>query len=362
MLSFGANFHSERERIEDEQGIEKLYKDVTTGNLRRKRGADYDLSDSDDGGEARRRMKRRQFAKMQKALYADERVKKMAKNPGNQAFLRAMQDQESDDEMNLLDMGEPAEEEQTSTATPPHNDEDQTVPDSQPRKALGDAAENHRAPAHLRRTKDGKKPAHIGEVRQTLSSLLEERESSIIPATQAGSDSERDDEEGDEVIRPSSFRSDKENDAPNPRRGRVAVVDRISLKRNNSSNVSASRLAFATNGPTSSAIKIPAFLRRASSAASSSLGSVATATTSSTTPGAAGGFVDEGKIKKPTGARGRSGIHGFGSARTGAGMAAESEAMAKVRESERRRQEKRARGAERRMGAVGGLLGKGSFE
>ncbi len=55
--------------------MEKLFKDITTGMLRRKRGAgDYDLSDSDDGGEAKRRMKRRQFAKMQKALFADERV------------------------------------------------------------------------------------------------------------------------------------------------------------------------------------------------------------------------------------------------------------------------------------------------
>ncbi|KAK0384917.1 hypothetical protein NLU13_7396 [Sarocladium strictum] len=359
-----AAFYAERERIEDEQGMEKLYKDVTTGNLRRKRGADYDLSDSDDGGEARRRMKRRQFAKMQKALYADERVKKIAENPGNQAFLRTIQDQGSDDEMDLLGMDEPAEEEQNSTATPPGINEGQTVPDSQPRKALGDAAENHRAPAHLRRTKDGKKPSHIGEVRQTLSSLLEEREASIIPATQADSDSEDEDESN--ISRQASFRSDKENDGPNPRRGRVAVVDRISLKRNNSSAVSTSRLAFATtaNGPGASAIKIPAFLRRASSAASSSLGSVATtsSTTGAATATATGSFGEEAKIKKPTGARGRSGIHGFGSARGGAGMAAESEAMAKVRESERRRQAKRAKGAERRMGAVGGLLGKGSFE
>lgn len=338
--------------------MEKLYKDVTTGMLRRKRGADYDLSDSDDGGEARRRMKRRNFEKMRKALYADEAVKKMAKDPGNQAFLRTIEDQGSDDEMGLLDGTEPAVEESSAATPPQQDDESQTVPDSQPRKALGDAAKNHRAPAHLRRTHNGKKPSHIGEVRETLSSLLEEAEGSVIPATQAGSDSEGEEEETE--VKQSSFRSDKENDAPNPRRGRLAVVDRISLKRNSSSNLSASRLAFATTGSTGSGVKVPAFLRRASSAAGSNLSS--TATSSHTAAAAAGGgFGEEAKIKKPQGARGRSGIHGFGAAR-GTGAVAESEAMAKVRESERRRMEKRAKGAERRMGAVGGLLGKGSFD
>ncbi|KAH8170689.1 MRC1-like domain-containing protein [Sarocladium implicatum] len=352
-----AAFYAERERMEDEQGMEKLYKDVTTGMLRRKRGMDYDLSDSDDGGEARRKMKRRQHAKMRQALYADERIEKIAKDPGNQAFLRTIEDQGSEDEMDIFDGTEDVEEEH-STATPPRNDfESQTVPDSQPRKALGEGGENPRAPAYLRRTKNGKKPADLGDVRKTLSNLLEDAEGSVIPATQAGEDSEEEEDEATNEVRQASFRSDKENDAPNPRRGRVAVVDRISLKRNSSSNMSASRLAFATTDSTGSGIKVPMFLHRASSAAGSNLSSTSS---SPSTAAAGGGFGEEAKIKKPQGARGRSGIHGFGSAR-GAGAVAESEAMAKVRESERRRMEKRARGAERRMGAVGGLLGKGSF-
>ena len=45
--------------------------------LRRKRGADYDLSDSDDEGEARRRRKQREFAKMRKALLEDEEIGKI---------------------------------------------------------------------------------------------------------------------------------------------------------------------------------------------------------------------------------------------------------------------------------------------
>ena len=64
-----------------------------------------------------------------------------------------------------------------------------------------------------------------------------------------------------------------------------------------------------------------------------------------------GGFGDDAKIKKAAGKR--SGINAF---------ARENERRAKLAESERRRQEKKVKGAERRIGVVGGLLGKGSFE
>ena len=126
---------SDRERANDEKEVEKLFKDITTGMLRRKRGADYDLSDEDDGGEARRRMKRRQFAKMQKALFSDERVKKIAENPGNQAFLRTIEDHGSDDEMDFLDFA--ASQEQGDSQSQEETDSEkrpETIPDSQPAK------------------------------------------------------------------------------------------------------------------------------------------------------------------------------------------------------------------------------------
>lgn len=332
--------------------MQKLFKDITSGMLRRKRGADYDLSDSDDGGEARRRRKRQQFAKMQKALFADERVKKMAENPGNQAFLRSIEDRGSDDDMDFLDVTEDLVREDSQSQSQSAQDDGQVVPDSQPRPALGAAAEN-RAPAHMRRTKGGRKPANIGEVRETLSNLLDEgREVSVIPATEIGSDSEREEEEGDT----SSIRSDKENHAPNPRRGRQMVVDRITLKRNSSSVTSTggnSRLAFAAQA-SSSTFKVPALLRRATtnSLKSSSSGSSGGATSvAGDGGGSAGGFGEDAKIKKA--ASKRSGINAF---------ARENERRAKLAENERRRQEKKVRGAERRIGVVGGLLGKGSFE
>lgn len=287
--------------------------------LRRKRGADYDLDDSDDDGEARRRMKRRQFAKMQKALFSDERVKKMAEDPGNQAFLRTIEDHGSDEEVDLLVVDEP--ESQSSQSA---SQEAQVVPDSQPTPL---AATQNRAPARMRRTGGGKKPSNIGEVRETLSNLLEEPQGSIIPATEAGSDSE------DE-----NPRSDKENRSPNRR-----VVDRISLKRTSSNISIGGRVAFSASSTT--AFKVPMLLRRATT--NSSI--MSTTSTSSDTSGA-GGFGEENKIKKTAGKR--SGV---------ISRVKEIEGQAKIQESERRREERKIKGAERRRGVVGGLLGRGSF-
>ncbi|KAF5673314.1 URK1-like protein [Fusarium heterosporum] len=333
-----AGFYADRARAEDEKQVERLFKDITTGMLRRKRGEGYDLDDSDDDGEARRRMKRRNFAKMQKALFADERVKKIAEKPGNEAFLKTIEDRGSDDEMDFLDAPEEINESSQSQSQEDIGNT-QTVPDSQPQKVLGPA--ENRPPGHLRRTRDGKKPSNIGEVRETLSDLLEEPHGSVIPATEAGSDSE--DEEG----APSQERSDKENNGPNPRRGRVAIVDRISLKRNSSSNVSTGRLAFAS--ASNSSFKVPALLRRATT---NSFVSGSASTTSSSAPSTqANGFGEEAKIKK--GASKKSGVHAF---------ARDSERRAKLEQNERKREERKVKGAERRIGVVGGLLGKGSFE
>lgn len=319
---------------------------------KRKGGADYDLSDEDDGGEARRRMKRRQFAKMQKALFTDERISKVAENPRNQAFMRTIEDAGSDEEMDFI--FEPPSQPQGNESQSQSEAQDQqntTVPDSQP-PAAGQARNDGsmRPPAAARRTKDGKKPSNIGEIRETLSNLLEEGPSgnTVISATDLGSDSEGDDEGG---------RSDKEN--ANPRRNsRHTVVDRISLKRQSSSNVSATgtgRMAFAAPSASGGggSFKVPALLRRAttnsslmSSGTSSSAGGSA-----ATGNGSGGGFGDEGKIKKNAGKR--SGINYF---------ARENDRRAALAESQKRREAKKWKGAEGRSKAVGGLFGAGKFE
>ncbi|KAI1341416.1 MRC1-like domain-containing protein [Xylariaceae sp. FL0016] len=372
-----AGLFADRERAADAAQVDKLFRDITTGMLRkRRRGGngnnDFDLSDSDDGGEARRRMKRRQFAKMQKALFADERIGKIAENPRNAAFLKSIEDRGSDEEWEFGDnFTEPGtgsgcedsqDKEKSQEDKSKEAEDEERIPDSQPnigRKRTRTDEHAARPPPNARRTKDGVRPASITDVRRELSSLLEEPnasvDSSIVPATEVGSDSE--DERESE--RPSS--SNKENYRP-------SVVDRISLKRNssavsNGSTGPASRLAFVAPASSSSGFKVPALLRRATTNSLMSSSSSSTLSASNSGPQASAGrngaaslnkansFSEEGKLKKNAGKR--SGINYF---------ARENERRAKVQEKEKRREEKKWKGAEGRGRAVGGLFGGGSFE
>ncbi|KAB5555001.1 MRC1-like domain-containing protein [Coniochaeta sp. 2T2.1] len=359
-------FYADRERANDEKQVEKLFKDITTGMLRRKRGADYDLSDSDDGGEAKRRMKRRQFAKMQKALFSDERISKVAENPRTQAFLKTIEDRGSDDEMDFLFA--------PSAPVPDSQDDSQSqekdvVPNSQPQAATT------RAPAAQRRTKIDRKPTTIGDIRASLSNLLDEPASglSVIPSTDLESSDHSADEadaEDDDAATITETDSNKENHNPNPRRttaGRAAVVDRITLKRNSSSSVSTDsssststssrtgRLAFAAPASSAGGFKVPALLRRATTNSLMSGGSTAGSSVSTLGAAAAtsggGGFGEEGKIKRNAGKK--SGINYF---------ARENERRAAVKESEKRREARKWKGAEGRGKVVGNLFGGGKFE
>jgi mediator of replication checkpoint protein 1 len=349
--------HSDRERASDEKQVEKLFRDITSGMLRRKRGADYDLSDSDDGGEARRRMKRRQFAKMQKALFADERISKVAENPKTQAFLRTIEDRGDDEEMDFLFETPAPESEDTQTSS---QSTDIVVPASQPQERL---------PAAQRRTKPSKKPTTIGDIRASLSNLLEEdfipSTSQVIPGTASdASDAEDDDEDEDTLTT-----ANKENTHPNvttggtnPRRSgpRPQVIDRISLKRNSSSNLSTTssttsstgRQAFTTATASASSFNVPALLRKATTNASSFSGPAPShSITGGGGGGGAGGFGEESKIKRNAGKK--SGINYF---------ARENERRAALAESEKRREARKVRGAEGRSDVVKGLFGGGKFE
>ncbi|KAK1469156.1 MRC1-like domain-containing protein [Colletotrichum melonis] len=368
-----AALHADNERQSDEKMVDKLFHDITTGMLRRKRGADYDLSDSDDGGEARRRLKRRQFQKMQQALFADERIKKIAEKPGNQAFLRTIEDRGSDEEMDFLDFApEPTETEDSQSQE--QQQQQTTVPDSQPgaqRAPLASNAANVPSTTNARRTKDGKRPSNLGEIRESVSSLLEDL-NEVIPATDPHSDSEADDEEAQP--------SNKENRSPgkNPRRtnSRQVVVDRLTMKRQSSSNMSttSSKLAFAMPNAAASAssggssFRVPALLRRATTNSSvlssqgSGGGSIGGgisgsgasnggAAAFSARGGGGGGFGDDGKIKKN--ASKKSGV---------SALARENERRAAIQENEKRREARKWKGAERRHQAVNGLFGSGKFE
>lgn len=311
--------------------------------LRRKRAGNWDdLSDDDDDGEARRRMKRRQFAKMQRALFADERISKVAENPRNQAFLRTIEDRGSDDEMDFIFAPPPAVEREDSQSSSVASGI--TIPASQPIQTTS------RNPRRI--AKEGKKPSNLGEIRESLSNLLDEPlNSSVIPATEVASSSE-DEDEDDSRSQPSnsgnsSSSSNKEN--RNPRRNHN-VVDRINLKRNASTTSSANRLAFATTSSTgggSGTFKVPALLRRATTNSLLSTSSSSSKTSTNSTTRA-----DENMKIKKTACK-RSGV---------SYLARENERRAAVAEKERRREERKWRGAEGRVKAVGGLFGSGRFE
>ena len=329
--------------------------------LRRRRGADYDLSDSDDDGEARRRMKQKKFAKMQKALLADEKLGKFAENPKRQAFLRAIEDRGSEDEMDFLE--DFVEKETGDSQSQSQAEDSQRIPDSQPEVVMGppkrkraDEAEEAsvRLPPHLRRTKPAKKPSNMAEIRESLSSLIEEPNQMSAPDN---SDSETDEEL--EIEAEFNVGSGKEKNKENRdpfalRRTNIQTVDRIALKRDSSSSLSANaRLAFVTSSSLPG-FKVPALLRRATTNSSIVSGSSTTNSAMSggmsATERMAGGATVEG-VKRGGGKN--SGVHFF---------AREKERKAAVMKTEKRKEQKRFKGAEVRRKVVGGLFGGGKFD
>jgi mediator of replication checkpoint protein 1 len=338
-----AAFYADRERAADEQQVNKLFKDITSGMLRKKRGADYDLSDSDDDGEARRRMKRREFAKMRKALLEDEQIGKIAENPKRAAFLRAIEDRGDDQDMIFLD-DEIVDAENAASSQPMADDEDSqdatVVPNSQPdaapsalkRKATTEP--QARPPPNLRRTRAlaSKRPTSLSEIRASVSSLIDDPNAMHAPAEDSDSDIEIEGTESDGG-------KGKENHDPFARRhAGSAVVDRMSLKRQSSTEMSsATRLAFAASSATAG-FKVPPLLRRATtnSSAASSTGSFG------------GGAAGDSKAAPKKG----KGVAFF---------TREEERTKDIREGERKRQEILLKGVEGRRRAVGGLFGRGSF-
>jgi len=327
--------------------------------LRRKRGADYDLSDSDDGGEARQRRKRKEFAKMRKALLADERIGKIAENPKKQAFLRAIEDRGSDDDASFLDDFAEQDDNTDSQSQSQNEEIQQRIPDSQPeimgspkRKHTNDTAES-RPPPHLRRTKPAKKPSTLSEIRDSLSSLIEDPNSVITPVD-SGSDSE-DELEIEGSPEELGMQKDKENRDPFAlRRTGAPVIDRISLKRQSSNTVSTNtRLAFA-HPSSAPGFKVPALLRRATT--NNSLASGSTSTSSSVTGVMSG-------TERMAGGNGSDGVKRGGGKNSGVHyFARESERRAAVVKTEKRREKKRFKGVEVRRKVVGGLFGGGKFE
>ncbi|OAX84279.1 hypothetical protein ACJ72_01344 [Emergomyces africanus] len=201
-----AALNANHSRQQDEQQVNKLMRDITTGALRRRRGAggdDLDLSDSDDERlAARRRAKRREFEKMRKALLADEKIGKIAVDPKKSAFLRTIEDRDVDNDvpmMDFLENGNTSSSQDTSSQdnTTGHHQQQHGEGDDESaeqgdvsnginnkRKRPLDQSDpdalNRRAPPHMRRTAESairKKPLTLAEIRESVSFLLEGDES-----------------------------------------------------------------------------------------------------------------------------------------------------------------------------------------
>jgi mediator of replication checkpoint protein 1 len=177
--------------------VSKLLQDITTGRLRRKRGAggfdDLDLSDDESAHARRREAKRREFAKMRRELLvnSDERLGKIAEDPKKVAFLKALEDRDDEDDVNLdLEFHEADPESQSQSQSQPQEIATEAVPNSgdltleaeakpadrEPLQPAQADALNRAAPVPERRRKavNDRRPQTLAEIRESVSFLVED--------------------------------------------------------------------------------------------------------------------------------------------------------------------------------------------
>lgn len=289
----------------DEKQVSKLLRDITTGALRRRRAGDddLDLDDSDDERMRRRREKRREFERMSRALLADEKVGELADNPKKAAFFRAIEDRDSDDEMDLDFLEEESGSQDNGSSEEVQQDTshgDTVTGGSNKRKrplepSAADIA--NRPPPHLRRTAASavsKKPSTLAEIRETLSFLTETPEYDSFHEDASVDDEQ--DEHDDDDSKPSNEEynaaeasKDRFPVPSNPRRTRGPVVDRLALLRQASSNSASlnGKVAFqslSSKDPTARiGFRPPPLLRRVTTGSSSSASSLSSSSSSTST-------------------------------------------------------------------------------
>ncbi|EEH41062.1 hypothetical protein PAAG_03348 [Paracoccidioides lutzii Pb01] len=420
-----AALNATHSRQQDEQQVNKLMRDITTGALGRRRGAatdDLDLSDSDDERiAARRRAKRREFAKMRKALLADEKIGMIAEDPKKSAFLRTIEDRDVDSDTPMAEfLGGDDDGDGTSSQNTPEQDvvmagqleglENRhlaaTNNNNNRKRPLDQSAHdavNRRPPPHLRRKAGGvtiKKPSTLAEIRESVSFLLEgdepnesepltgdillsdeERPEEVRRAREGTTDEGQDDElethlfsngcgdgngGSDRASSSSSGRgSGSTHSNPRRRRPRGKVVDRLSLRRQASSNAASTSTSTtpstSTSGPrqaffSTTTTSVPAFTRppplihRATSnlsvssvtTAESGVSVVTTGYSVSVTEGGCGGGGKKGSVNYYAAAR-------------------ERQRQWEVRRGERTRAGGKG-GGKVVEGVLGGLLGGGEWE
>lgn len=189
-----AALHADKERAEDSAAVSKLLQDITSGRLRRKRGAggfdDLDLSDEESAYARRREAKRREFAKIRRELLvnSDERIGKIANDPKKHAFLNAIEDREEGDDieldLNYHEETEASSQSQQQTLAAVGDDTKAIVQQS---SEAGEAtkqplqparpADLNRAPGNRdprRKSGASHRPQTLAEIRESVSFLIEE--------------------------------------------------------------------------------------------------------------------------------------------------------------------------------------------
>ncbi|RKF64264.1 putative mrc1-like domain-containing protein [Golovinomyces cichoracearum] len=360
-----AAFFANRERDNDEKQLQKLYKDITNGTLRRKRGAEYELSDSDDDGIARQRHKQREFAKMRKALLADERISMIASNPKSQAFLRAIEDRGcSEDEENFLNDAEMQQENQ-DTQSQSHTEitsQDETTLIGPPSKLK--ASDDKSSYAMLQPNRDvcqmtaHKKPSNLSEIRHNLSFLLDETDpiKTVDTASESDENLEIVDLESNSEKGYVKKINEEKSDPFALRNNHSAVIDRISLKRNSSASSISNRSHLAYNPKSTSAIgfSVPPLFRKSSSS-NTSINS-----TRSNSNFNCNRVMS--KTERETGTE-NQGIKRGGTWGSGVNYSLrENERCSKIMKTKIRRDQKLLEGARSRKCLLNGLLGAGKFE
>lgn len=302
-------------------------KDITTGALRRRRGADddLDLDDSDDERLARRREKQREFAKMRRALLADDKMGELAENPKKAAFFKAIEDREVEDDFELDFLEEKGSGSQGESSQGVTTDEqtDTTQESKKRKRPLEPSAEDttNRAPAHLRRTPASamsRKPATLAEIRESLSFLTETPEYDSFHEDASIDDEAAEEEDDSNTSGVEETHADdarpQSNDGfavpSHPRRTRGPVVDRLALLRRASSNSASApasgsantKMAFHSGGHSDGPIgfRPPPLLRRVTTESSSSSSST---TSSRVSKPAASGPKKGGAVNSYTAAR-----------------------------------------------------------
>ncbi|KAI9887172.1 MAG: hypothetical protein M1823_000999 [Watsoniomyces obsoletus] len=220
-------FMADKDRAEDKRRIEQIYNDVTTGALRRKRGAgnnggDYDLSDSDYDQEVRLRMKRREEAKLRRALLADENIEKIATNPKKSAFFRSIEDRDehrSDDDDDEVEEEVIFVDESTQSQVPESQDKSSSHTITKPSNGLlkrkfgrDDSVDENRLPSHLRRQGKEKRIRSVSDIRETLADMIAPPNGVMPLGTLISDDDEEEMSEDDNL-------EDSDDDGSRRRRG-----------------------------------------------------------------------------------------------------------------------------------------------